>query len=95
MEIRDRRFILKSTALDLSGASLQIQGTYAWAGAVDLNVKADLRRLRRRWLMLEDDSQSRGNLTDVRLGGHIDHLVVNPQIGVTSARGNRGRGEIR
>jgi hypothetical protein len=53
LEIRDRRFILKSTALDLSGASLQIQGTYAWAGALDLNVRADLRRLHRRWLMRE------------------------------------------
>ena len=28
MEIRDRRFILKTTALDLSGASLQFNGAY-------------------------------------------------------------------
>ena len=62
MEIRDRSFILKSTGLDLSGANLRIDGTYAWAGAMNLNVRADLRRLRRRWLMRDDAPRTLGPL---------------------------------
>jgi hypothetical protein len=93
VEVRDRRFILKSTALDLSGASLQIHGAYAWGGALNLNVRADLRRLRRRWLLREDDPQPPAHLTEVRLGGPIDHLVVNPQEGVAIAGRSPGDGQ--
>jgi hypothetical protein len=87
MEIRDRRLILKTAALDLSGASLQVNGTYAWAGALNLNVRADLRRLRRRWLEREDDPHPPAHFEEVRLGGPIDHLVVNPQERVASVGG--------
>jgi hypothetical protein len=89
MAIRDRHFILKTTALDLSGASLQFNGTYAWAGALNLNVRADLRHLHRRWLVREDDPQPPALLEEVRLGGPIDHLVVNPQEGVASVGRSR------
>jgi hypothetical protein len=95
MEIRDRRFILKTTALDLSGASLQFNGGYAWAGALNLNVRADLRRLRRRWLLRRDDPQPTARLAEVRLGGPIDHLVVNPQDGVASVGTSRGLRGVR
>jgi hypothetical protein len=95
MEIRDRRFILRSTALDLSGAGLQFNGAYAWAGALNLNVRADLRRLRRRWLVRIDDLQPTARPVEVRLGGPIDHLVVNPQEGVASVGGSRGGGGVR
>jgi len=92
MEICDRRFILKTTVLDLGGASLQFNGTYAWAGALNLNVRADLRRLRRRWVLHEDDPQPPARLAEVRLGGPIDHLVVNPPEGVASVGRSRGGG---
>jgi hypothetical protein len=92
VEVRARRFLLNPTTLDLSGASLQCSGAYAWAGALDLNVRADLRRLRRRWLEHEDDLASPARLTEVRLGGPIDHLVVNPQEGVVTAGRTRGGG---
>jgi hypothetical protein len=46
---------------------------------MNLNVRADLRRLRRRWLSREDDPRFTALLPEVRLGGPIDHLVVNPQ----------------
>jgi hypothetical protein len=95
MEIRDRRFILKTSALDLSGAKLQCNGTYAWTGAMNLNVRADLRRLRRRWLEREDDPQPPGHSEEVRLGGPIDHLVVNPQEGVASVGRSRGGRGVR
>jgi hypothetical protein len=95
VEIRDRRFILKTTGLDLSGASLQGEGTYAWSGAVNLNVRADLRRLRRRWLARDDAPQPSALLPEVRLGGLIDHLVVNPQEAVARVGRSRGGEGIR
>ena len=92
LEIRDRRFIVNPSALDLGGASLQFQGTYAWTGAVDLTVRADVRRLRRRWLPREDAAQASSPLPEVHLGGPIDHLVVNPQEVVVTAGRTRGGG---
>jgi len=93
--IRDRRFILKPTALDLSGANLQFNGTYTWAGIVSLNVRADLRRLHRRWLAPDDAPQPSALLPEVRLGGRIDHLEVIPQEGVASGGRMRGGGGVR
>jgi hypothetical protein len=95
MEIRNRSFVLKTMGLDLSGASLQIDGTYAWAGAVNLNVRADLRRLRRRWLVRDDAPRPSALRPEVRLGGPIDHLVVNPQEGVARVGTYRGGEGVR
>jgi len=95
VEIRDRSFVLKSLGLDLSGASLEIDGTYAWTGAMTLNVRADLRRLRRRWLARDDSPQPSELRPEVRLGGPIDHLVVNPQAGVARAGTYRGGERLR
>jgi hypothetical protein len=92
VEIRGRRFILKTAGLDLTGAILQCNGTYAWGGALDLNVRANLRRLRRRWLARDDAPQPSAFPPEVRLGGPIDHLVVNPQDGLASVGRGRGGG---
>jgi hypothetical protein len=89
IDIRDRRFLLKPTTLDLSGASLQCDGTYAWTGALNLNVRVDMGHLRRRWLPREDADHPPARSEEVRLSGSIDHLVVNPQEGL--ARVGRGR----
>lgn len=95
MDMLDRRFVLQPTALDLSGAVLHIDGSYTWAGATDLNVRADLRRLRRRWIEREDDSHPRAAEAEVRLGGTLDHLVVNPQTAVVRAGRNRVETGVR
>jgi hypothetical protein len=92
VEIRDRQFLLKTLALDLSGARLQFNGAYDWAGPLNLNVRADLLRLRRHWLAREDDPQLPARLEEVRLGGRIDRLVVNPQEGVASVGSSRAGG---
>jgi len=92
VEISDRRFILNSAALDLGGASLQLQGTYAWTGALDLDVRADVRRLRRHWLARTDALPASALPTEVHLGGQIDHLVVNPPEGVATTERTRGAG---
>ncbi|HXW15052.1 MAG TPA: AsmA family protein [Terriglobia bacterium] len=90
MEIRNRSFVLKPMRLDLSGANLRIDGTYFWAGAINLNVRADLRSLRRRWLERDEAPQPSALLPEVRLGGPIDHLVVTPQEGVARLGTDRG-----
>ena len=95
LEIRDRRFILETLALDLNGAKLQCEGTYTWAGAMTLDVRADLRHLRRRWLARDDAPQPSGFLPEVRLGGPIDHLVVNPQEALAKVVRNRGGDGVR
>jgi hypothetical protein len=94
MDIRDRRFILKTTGLDLSGASLQVNGTYLWSGALNLNVRADLRRLRRRWLEREDQPHLPARLEQVRLSGALDHLAVNSLERLASV-GESGGGGVR
>ena len=90
VEVRDRSFILKPAALDLSGAALHLSGAYDWAGTMNLNVRADFRRLRRRWVWRDDASSTLARLPEVRLGGPIDHLVVNPQDGVAAVGRSRG-----
>ena len=95
MEIRNRSFILKTMGLDLTGANLQIDGTCAWTGAMNLNVRADLRRLRRRWLARNDVPRPSALRPAVRLGGPIDHLVVNPQEGNARVGTYRGGGRAR
>ncbi len=90
VEIRDRRFILKTTTLDLSGSRLQCKGTYAWTGAVDLNVVADPWRFRRRWLARDELFRPTGLPLEVRLGGPIEHLAVNPPQGLATVARSRG-----
>jgi hypothetical protein len=94
LEVRDRRMILRTATLDLSGASLQVNGACNFAGPVNLNVRADLRRLRRHWLARDDDTTPLVRFEEVRLGGSIDHLIVNPQEGVASVGGSP-RGGVR
>ncbi len=89
VQIRDRRFILDSTALDFSGASLQVGGTYAWSGDLNLNVRADLRHLRRRWIDHDEDPPPVSGLTEVRLTGMMDHLAISPQDRMASVVGNQ------
>lgn len=95
VEIRDRRFILKTLAVDLNGARLQLDGTYTWAGTMNLDVRADLRRVRRRWLVRDDAPQPSAALPEVRLGGPLDHLIVNPQEAIARVGRNRGADGVR
>ena len=92
LEISNRRILLDPAIVDLGGAVLQLQGSYAWTGAVDLNVRADLRHLRRQWVLQDDDLESADALREVRLTGKIDHLEVSPPGGEVTASRFRGGG---
>jgi uncharacterized protein involved in outer membrane biogenesis len=95
MEVRDRRFVLKSAALGISGIELRLDGACSWTGALNLNVRTDLRRLHRRWLPHEpDDLPPPAGPVEVRLAGSMDHLVVNPQE-VVATEGRRRPGTRR
>ncbi len=62
---------------------------------MNLNVRADLRRVRRRWLTRDEAPQPSALLPEVRLGGPIDHLIVNPQEAVARVGRNRGGNAVR
>jgi hypothetical protein len=91
LEMLGRRFVLPPTTLDVSGAVLQFNGAYSWPDTLELTVRANLRRLRRRWLEREDDLDPPSPLAETHLAGTLDRLVVNPQAAVVRA----GRGELR
>jgi hypothetical protein len=78
--IRDRRLTVKSAPLELSGATLELNGTYPLGGALSLDVRADLQHLRRRWLARDDEAKPSAPFAEVHLAGPLDKLVVIPQI---------------
>jgi hypothetical protein len=77
---RNRRLMLKSAPLELSGATLQVDGTYVLGGALNLDVHADLQHLRRRRLESEDEVKSSPPYAEVHLAGPLDKLVVIPEV---------------
>jgi hypothetical protein len=88
MQIRDRQFILRPATLELAGANLQYHGDYSWGGALNLSLRADLSHLHRRWLSRADDPQLPSRR--VELVGPLDHLMVNPRVGVATVGGAAG-----
>jgi hypothetical protein len=85
LELRNRQVDLKKASFDLAGAKLDLMGTYGFDGAVDLDVRADLRRVRRRWLNHGEEDNAAPLLGEFRLVGPLDKLVVTPQMRVSSA----------
>lgn len=80
LQIRDRRVIVSDTPVDLAGARLILKGTYGFDGVVDLDVRADLRRISRRWLDVEGDDHASSRIVDVRLAGPFLRLSAAPEI---------------
>jgi hypothetical protein len=86
LEIRNRRVTLKNTAVELSGATIRLDGVYVWGGALNLDVRTDWRRLRRRWLVRDDEVISSDPHSEAHLSGSLDKLVVIPQMEVSRTR---------
>jgi len=86
LEVASRRLTLKNAALELSGATLQLSGTYTLGGALNLDVRTDLRHLRRRWLAREDELKPGAGYSEAHLSGPFDKLVVTPQVIVSRRR---------
>jgi hypothetical protein len=92
LRVHGRSLILPAGTIDLNGATLRCSGTYAWGGDLKLNVHADLRHLRRRWLGREDDPRPIAPAAEVRLVGPIESLGVNTQEGVARLGSSPGGG---
>jgi hypothetical protein len=76
LDVRSRRIVVKNTVLELSGARLNLAGTYELGGALNLDVRADLAHLRRRWLVREDEAKAGSRVFTVRLVGGLDKLAA-------------------
>jgi hypothetical protein len=78
LELQDRRVFMRNVALDLTGARINASGSYAFDGAVDLDVRMDLRNARRRWLVRGEESDPDAQRVELRLAGPLDKLGVVP-----------------
>lgn len=83
LRIHDRRVDLKKTVVECSGAKLGVSGTCAFDRSATLQVAADLRRVRRRWLeRTGKDSLPR----QLAFTGVLDNLAPIPDTGLSGAK---------
>lgn len=80
LEVHDRRVELDNAAVAIAGVQLKFRGAYTFEGAVDLDVRADLRHLTRRWLNVRRESASDPQVLEVHLLGPLDKLQPAPEI---------------
>ncbi len=79
--VGDRRVILEGTSLELAGGKLEVAGSYNFDGAANLDLRADLSGLRRRWLEIGGDGASRS--LELHLAGPFHQLVVTRAVEVS------------
>lgn len=79
LEVRDRQVFLRKCSLDIAGAKIKLDGVYAFGGAVELNVLADVRHFKRHWLEGEDGDPSSRRFVTLRLTGPLGTLAVAPE----------------
>jgi hypothetical protein len=90
LEIKNRRVLLSPANVDLNGAILQFQGSYAWSGALDLSLNADLRHVHRSWFQEDEVVRAADSPLEVRLTGKLDHLSPSQPEGLITASKFRG-----
>lgn len=81
LEVQDRRVFMPDVSLDLTGAKLDVSGTYAFGGVVDLDVRMDMSNARRRWSPMAgrgEDADPDRLRVELRLAGPLDRLGVVP-----------------
>lgn len=77
--VRGRCLSLSRLRLDVDGARLTLTGAYSFDGALELNVRADLRHVARRWMITGAESPSGSRVADLRLTGPLDKPTVTPE----------------
>lgn len=75
LEVNNRRVTVTSSPIEFSGAQVKMSGTYAFSGAVNLNLSADLRGLTRPWLTAADAAHPTQALK-LHLTGSLHKLTV-------------------
>ncbi|HVA00364.1 MAG TPA: AsmA family protein [Terriglobia bacterium] len=78
LRIRDRQVALDDSSIDLSGAALQLEGTYAFDGTAALQVRLDLSGLPPRWFPTQEAQGTAPRLADLRFAGSLSHLQMVP-----------------
>lgn len=78
LQIQDRRVAMRDVSVDLSGVKLNLSGSYAFDGTVDLDLLANLRNMRRHWLIRGEESDPEVSRIEFRLAGPLDKLAVVP-----------------
>jgi len=87
--VQNRRVVFGNSPVELGGAKLKVNGVYSFDGAFNLNVRADLRHIKRRWLNTGVESEQGARTIDIRMDGSLGKLVVVPEI--AAARSSSGR----
>jgi hypothetical protein len=85
LRVRDRHVFLENSRVDLAGAKLLLGGGYGFDGTLDLDVAADFRNLRRRWVSIDAESSSVTPLGSLHLAGPLNQLAVVPETQVSRA----------
>lgn len=78
LRVRDRLVSIEKSPIDWAGAKLTLGGTYAFDGTADLDVTADLRHIRRRWVSDEGSDLLKpiGPVGRLHLTGPLGGLAV-------------------
>ena len=79
LEVANRQVTLRRAQVDISGAKLVLSGSYAFDGTTDLEVRADFRRVKRRWLNHGEDNGGDVPVETLRLVGPLQKLVAAPE----------------
>ena len=84
LRLRNRRVFWEGQELEMSGARLILSGSYSFDKNLSLNLQADLRQVKRRWVNEGLPSAARAQV-GLRLSGPVDHLVIVPEADVRRA----------
>jgi hypothetical protein len=85
LEVRDRRVSLAPQLLELEGAKLTLSGSYGFDGTLDMAVRADRRRITRRWMSAGPEGPPSAQAALVRLRGPLDKPIAAPEVEVSQA----------
>ena len=80
LEVHDRRVLLGNAPVAITGGQLKLSGSYTFDGAVELDVRADLRHITRHWLNVGRETATDPQVLEVHLLGPLDKLQPAPNI---------------
>ena len=89
LEVHDRHVSLGNTPIAMGGAKMIVSGIYNFDGALDLDVRADLRDINRRWLNTGAEGEPAAHEIDMHMAGSFGKMAVVPEI--ATAQANPGR----
>jgi hypothetical protein len=86
-DLRERRVSVVNQPLEVEGARLTLSGSWVFNGPLELDVVADLRRMKRGWMGAGPRDSAAPHQGTVHLAGPFDQIVV--RSGGTAAQARR------